>query len=51
MHPINHPEVMLSNAQQHIDENGKVINEKTCALIRQLIEELVRWTKRLKQKT
>jgi chromate reductase len=50
MHPINKPEVMLPQAQQHIDANGNLTNEETRALIRQLLEELVRWTKQL-QKT
>ena len=51
MHPVNYPEVMLSQAQQNIDENGKLTNEETRKLIRQLLEELVKWTKRVQQKT
>ena len=50
MHPINHPEVMLSNAAQEIDADGKLINEQTRKLIRQLIEALVTWTNRLSHK-
>jgi len=30
-----------------VDENGKLTNEETRSLIRQLLEELVKWTKRL----
>jgi chromate reductase len=51
MHPINYPEVMLPQAQQCFDENGKLTNEETRKLIKQLLEELVKWTKRLQQKT
>lgn len=51
MHPLNHPEVMLSQARESIDEQGKLTNEETRKLIQQLLEELVRWTKRLQQKT
>jgi chromate reductase len=47
MHPINHPEVMLPFAAQNIDENGNLTNEETKKLIRELLEELVRWTRKL----
>ncbi len=48
MHPINRPEVMLSQAANNIDANGKLTNEETRTLIRQLLEALVAWTNRLK---
>jgi chromate reductase, NAD(P)H dehydrogenase (quinone) len=51
MHPINKPEVMMSQAAQYVDENGNVTNEDTRKLIRQLLEELVRWTKKLSGQT
>ena len=51
MHPVNYPEVMLSQAQQNIDAKGKLTNEETRKLIRQLLEELVKWTLMLHQKT
>ena len=50
MHPINRPEVMLPSAQDNVDANGRVTNEQTRQLIRQLIEVLVEWTKKLKEK-
>jgi chromate reductase len=49
MHPVNHPEVMVPLAAQKIDEQGKVIDEETRKRIRQLLESLVAWTKKLKQ--
>jgi chromate reductase, NAD(P)H dehydrogenase (quinone) len=49
MHPVNQPEVMLANAPANIDADGNVINEQTKALIQQLLESLVVWTKKLKQ--
>jgi chromate reductase len=49
MFPVNYPEVMLPQAQQYIDKNGKLTNEETRAFIRQLLEELVKWTKKLQQ--
>jgi chromate reductase len=47
MHPINKPEVMLPLAAQNIDANGKLTNEQTRTLIKQLIEALVAWTDQL----
>jgi chromate reductase len=39
--------VMVPHAHEKIDEEGRVTDEKTRELIRQLIEGLVAWTKRL----
>jgi chromate reductase len=50
MHPINRHEVMMSDAAHNVDENGKVTNEATRQLIRQLLEALAQWTLQLKQK-
>ncbi len=47
MHPINHPEVILAHAEDNVDENGKLTNQVTRDLIRELLTELVRWTKKL----
>jgi chromate reductase len=44
---LNHPEVMVSHAHEKIDTDGNLIDQKTRELIRQLIENLVSWTKRL----
>ena len=51
MHPINRPEVMLSQAADNVDANGRLTNEQTRTLIKQLIEALVAWTNRLKCKS
>ena len=50
MYPFNQPEVMLSAAAENVDANGRLTNEQTRALIKQLIEALVAWTNRLKCK-
>ena len=47
MYPVNHPEVMLAKASDHVDEEGNLKNRKTRKLIRELLKELVRWTKTL----
>jgi len=49
MHPINRPEVMLSDAANNVDAEGKVTNEQTRQLIGKLLEALAQWTLRLKQ--
>jgi chromate reductase len=50
MYAVNQPEIMLASAAENIDANGKLTNEQTKALIRQLIEALVAWTNMLKRK-
>jgi len=47
MHPINRPEVMLANANRNIDENGNVTNEVTLSLVKELLINLVEWTKKI----
>jgi chromate reductase len=49
MHPVNQPEVMLPSAADNIDANGRLTNEQTRQLIRQLLEARVVWTEKLKQ--
>jgi chromate reductase len=48
MHPVNKPEVILPFAAQNFDADGKLTNEQTKILIKQLIEALVAWTNQLK---
>ncbi len=48
MYPMNRPEVMVPSANEKIDENGKVKDEKTRKKIKELLESLVIWTKRMK---
>jgi chromate reductase len=51
MYAVNQPEVMLSNAHKHFDENGKLTDETAKKLMRQLLEELMSWTRRLQRQT
>ncbi len=51
MHPINKPEIMVSDAPHNFDENGKLTNETTRKLIAQLLEALAAWTKQLSIKS
>jgi len=50
MHPVNYPEVMVPQAQLCFDENGNLIQPDSRKLIGQLLEELVRWTRKLQHK-
>jgi chromate reductase len=49
MFPINQPEVMISNAAERFDAEGNLTDEKTKDFIRQLLQNLVAWTRRLGQ--
>jgi chromate reductase len=50
MYPLKRPEVMMPFAEDNIDAAGNVTNEQTKQLIRELLEALVQWTRKLKQK-
>ena len=47
MYPINQPEVMISSAAQRFDANGTLIDERLRKHLRQLLEALIGWTRRL----
>ena len=46
---INQPEVMIANAGQNFDAEGNLTNETTKNLIRQLLANLVGWTRGLQK--
>lgn len=46
---INQPEVMIANAAQNFDAEGNLTNETTKNLIRQLLANLVGWTRDLQK--
>jgi chromate reductase len=48
MYPLNRPEVMVPFAQDKLDKEGKVSDQKTRGKIRELLESLVAWTNKLK---
>jgi chromate reductase len=47
MHPLNQPEVMITNAHEKIDAEGNLTDEKTRELIRKQLARLVEWSRRL----
>jgi molecular chaperone DnaK (HSP70) len=49
MHAINRPEVIVASVDEKIDEKGNLVDEKTRKKIRQLLENLVDWTKKLER--
>lgn len=49
MHPLNRPEVIVPFAGEKIDEKGRVTDEKTREKIRELVESLAAWTRKLQK--
>ena len=45
MFPLNQPEVMIANAAQKFDANGRLTDEKAKELIARLLRSLVAWTR------
>ena len=50
MYPLNRPEFMLPKAQEYFDEYGRLKDDETRQRLRELLEALVRWTLKLKDK-
>ena len=50
MYPVNGPEVILPFAQDKFDSNGKLTDENTKKFLRQLLENLADWTRKLQNK-
>lgn len=48
MYPVNRPEVFVTFAAEKIDDNGRVIDEKTRDKIKELLQSLIAWTRKLK---
>ncbi|MBI2830205.1 MAG: NAD(P)H-dependent oxidoreductase [Chloroflexi bacterium] len=48
MYPVNLPEVFVAFAAQKFDEQGRLLDEKAKEVIRQLMVNLVDWTRKLK---
>ena len=48
MYPMNKPEVMVPFAGEKVDNTGRITDEKTRAKIREMVESLVAWTRRMK---
>jgi chromate reductase len=47
MHPLNRPEVMIAQADKRFDAAGNLIDEQTREFIRQLLQNLATWVRRL----
>ena len=50
IHAVNQPEVMIGNAAEQFDAEGNLTNETTKDLIRQLLANLVSWTRDLQKR-
>ncbi len=49
MHPLNAPEVMVPFAQDKVDQNGRLTDQKTREKIKELLEALVVWARKFKK--
>jgi len=49
MYPVNQPEVMIAHAAERFDTTGNLLDEHAKDLIRQLLRNLVAWTRLLQQ--
>ena len=49
MFPINQPEVMIGNASERFDSQGNLTDDATKDFIRQLLQNLVEWARRIGQ--
>ena len=47
MFPVNQPEVMIGKASERFDASGNLTDETTKDFIRQLLQNLVEWTRRV----
>lgn len=47
MHPVNQPEVMVPFAADNFDSEGRLTNDTTVRLVRDLLESLVGWSRRV----
>ena len=48
MYPVNKPEVFVTFAPQKFDDQGKLSDQKTREIIKELLGNLITWTRRLK---
>jgi chromate reductase len=48
MYPVNKPEIFVTFAADKIDDKGRVRDEKTREKIKELLESLIAWTRKLK---
>jgi chromate reductase len=46
--PINQPEVMIGNAAERFDAQGNLTDERTKKHIRQLLQNLAEWARRIR---
>ena len=47
MFPINRPEVMIGKAAEKFDAAGNLTDDATRDFIRQMLESLIAWTRKL----
>lgn len=51
MHPLTRPQVLVSRAYEKFDADGRLIDDKSRASIRDMLAALLAWTRHLKEYT
>jgi chromate reductase len=49
MYPVNKPEVFVTFAPQKFDDRGRLLDKQTKELVKELLDNLVAWARRLKK--
>jgi chromate reductase, NAD(P)H dehydrogenase (quinone) len=49
MHPVNFPEVIVTFASGKFDSEGNLLDDNTKKYLKQLLQNLMNWTQRLKE--
>ena len=47
MFPLNRPEIMVPFVEKKVDQEGRIIDETTRRLVRELLDALIAWTRKL----
>jgi chromate reductase len=50
MHPVNVPEVIVTFASDKFDSEGNLLDDNTKKFLTQLLQNLLKWTRRLKER-
>lgn len=48
MFPVNRPEIMVPFVEKKVDHEGRIADETTRKLVRELLDALIAWTRKLK---
>jgi len=47
VHPVNYPETLVAHVDKKIDDKGRLVDKRTRVIIKELLENLIAWTRQL----